>query len=370
MDEQEQQNEAQEEQNVQMEPAPLSPPPSHTKLIIGIVAVFVLVVAGIAGAYFLLQPKTQLVNKIQSVSFIDDVELENAARDEKNLVSTEIDTSNWKTYRSDENNLIIKYPKNWVAENSFGVIVEEDFTHLDINFVFFSDAGVNKASNVVVLSILRDTLLEEYLQNYYLPLKKGEAAPRDDVLVNNINMAVIHFDAEELSVEKRQPECLGVTEWFFEYKRKVYHLRYAQEQDCISVSDTTTRDKYQEISRAMVNSIQLISQDLPPTAQQPNVEKLGDFQKQQQLKKILFELEIYYDFNEVYPQSLNNLQSLSPEIDTSLFLYAVNPTKSDYHLGVEFSHSDEFSLTTDADFNSEKIGWTNGFNGKDPIYDL
>jgi len=63
MDEQEQQNEVQEEQNDQMQPTPLSPPPSHKKLVIGIVAVFVLVVAGIAGAYFLLQPKAQPVDE-------------------------------------------------------------------------------------------------------------------------------------------------------------------------------------------------------------------------------------------------------------------------------------------------------------------
>ncbi|MCH7597447.1 hypothetical protein IID27_00150 [Patescibacteria group bacterium] len=62
MDEQEQQNEAQEEQNVQMEPAPLSPPPSHTKLIVGIVF---LLIAGIAGAYLLLQPKSEPVDDIQ-----------------------------------------------------------------------------------------------------------------------------------------------------------------------------------------------------------------------------------------------------------------------------------------------------------------
>jgi len=49
-----QQNEVQEEQNVQMEPTPLSSPSSHTKLIIGIVVVFVL---GIAGAYIVFKPQ-------------------------------------------------------------------------------------------------------------------------------------------------------------------------------------------------------------------------------------------------------------------------------------------------------------------------
>lgn len=62
----------QEQQNVRVEPAPLSPPPSHTKLIIGIAAVFVLVVAGIAGAYFLLQQKTQSADGIQQSTFSSD----------------------------------------------------------------------------------------------------------------------------------------------------------------------------------------------------------------------------------------------------------------------------------------------------------
>jgi len=58
MDEQEQQNAVSNEQQEvnQVAPTPLSPSPSHAKLIIGIVAVFVLIVGGVVGVYFLLQP--------------------------------------------------------------------------------------------------------------------------------------------------------------------------------------------------------------------------------------------------------------------------------------------------------------------------
>ena len=51
---QEQQNAVSNEQQKvnQVTPTPLSPPPSHKKLIIGIVAVFVLVVVGFVGGYF------------------------------------------------------------------------------------------------------------------------------------------------------------------------------------------------------------------------------------------------------------------------------------------------------------------------------
>ena len=50
----------------QIEPTPLSPPPSHKKLIISIVVV--LVVVGLGGAYFLLQPKDQPINDVQNKS--------------------------------------------------------------------------------------------------------------------------------------------------------------------------------------------------------------------------------------------------------------------------------------------------------------
>ena len=50
-----------EQQGVnQTAPTPLFPSPSHKKLVIGIVAVFVLIVAGIAGAYFFLTTKNDV----------------------------------------------------------------------------------------------------------------------------------------------------------------------------------------------------------------------------------------------------------------------------------------------------------------------
>jgi len=70
-----------------VEPTPLSSPPSHNKLIIGIVAVFVLVVAGIAGAYFLLQPTAQPVDDFlpptlgDTESFVPTVEVEPDSRE-------------------------------------------------------------------------------------------------------------------------------------------------------------------------------------------------------------------------------------------------------------------------------------------------
>ena len=65
MDEQESFDSTQDKQEVnQIVPTPLSPQSSHNKLIIGIVAVLVLVVAGAAGAYFFLQPETEPIDGI------------------------------------------------------------------------------------------------------------------------------------------------------------------------------------------------------------------------------------------------------------------------------------------------------------------
>lgn len=55
--------EQQEEESIQMEPTPFAPSPSYTKLIIAIVAVFVLGVAGLAGAYFFLKQNDNVGSK-------------------------------------------------------------------------------------------------------------------------------------------------------------------------------------------------------------------------------------------------------------------------------------------------------------------
>lgn len=83
MDKQERQNAVNEGQQseVQMEPTPLSLAPSHKKLIIGIVAVFVLIIAGIAGAYFILQPKAQPVDDTQQITSSDGGELNSATNE-------------------------------------------------------------------------------------------------------------------------------------------------------------------------------------------------------------------------------------------------------------------------------------------------
>ena len=82
MDEQEQQSE------VQMEPTPLSPPPSYKKLIIGIVIAFVLFVVGSMGTYFLLQSNTlQVTDLLSSFGIKNDYLIEQKEQAKSNPVS-------------------------------------------------------------------------------------------------------------------------------------------------------------------------------------------------------------------------------------------------------------------------------------------
>ena len=70
MDEQEQRNTVSNEEQKVNQIAP-TPPPSHKKLIIGVVIAVVLVIAGAAGAYFVFQPKAKLVDELTFENILD-----------------------------------------------------------------------------------------------------------------------------------------------------------------------------------------------------------------------------------------------------------------------------------------------------------
>jgi len=110
-----------EQQNTQIEPTLLSPPPSHKKLIIGIVAGFVLIVAGSAGAalyVFTQQEETEPIFCIQDVKECSDGsyvgrEGPNCEFAECSVVEdVNTDISGWKTYRNDEYGFEFTYPKS------------------------------------------------------------------------------------------------------------------------------------------------------------------------------------------------------------------------------------------------------------------
>lgn len=200
----------QEQQNIQMEPTPLLPPPSHTKLIIGMMAVFVLVVVGVAGGYIFLIPKdsTDFVSCIAETKQCPDGsyvgrmlnnncefaqcpggQIEKIIFDDRATIlcgpeppaqcgsgmklgcsiedlswscvplNEEIDTSDWKTYRNEEYGFEIRHPANLesgVSDNSALGTVQNPVPGIYIGpilFVMLDELTLPKAK-------------EEYLSRY------------------------------------------------------------------------------------------------------------------------------------------------------------------------------------------------------------
>lgn len=89
-------------------------------------------------------------------------------------------------------------------------------------------------------------------------------------------------------------------------------------------------------------------------------------------------LEFYYYLYKLYPAFLellltdNKMGDLwgKPSFSISDFLYATNPQKQKYHLGIRLINASASVLSSDSDFNSKNAGWQNGFSGADPLYDL
>lgn len=91
-------------------------------------------------------------------------------------------------------------------------------------------------------------------------------------------------------------------------------------------------------------------------------------------------LKKYYAEKKTYPKKLSELVPrylyVAPKYSSDTdYLYAYFPAEkpSAYHLGAPLGGKNITSptaLSGDADFNSEKAKYTNGFNGADPVYDL
>lgn len=99
------------------------------------------------------------------------------------------------------------------------------------------------------------------------------------------------------------------------------------------------------------------------------------------IKFIQAGLERYFNDHRTYPKKLEDMRPqylrIIPQYSTGKdYLYAYypkdKPTK--YHLGTKLggrNPSDAKTLSEDADFNSLKAaGYTGGFDGTDPVYDL
>ncbi|MBI3685223.1 hypothetical protein HY250_02355 [Candidatus Azambacteria bacterium] len=98
------------------------------------------------------------------------------------------------------------------------------------------------------------------------------------------------------------------------------------------------------------------------------------------LKYLQAGLEKYFTEKRTYPKKLGELApkyiSIVPKYSSKKdYLYAYYPKEkpSAYHLGAPLGGRNAASpqaFSQDADFNSEKIKYINGFDGADPVYDL
>ncbi len=94
-----------------------------------------------------------------------------------------------------------------------------------------------------------------------------------------------------------------------------------------------------------------------------------------ELRQIMTALELYQSMNgyfptkliDLYPGIFTNKDLLQKEDVFYAYYPAANPLN--YHLGIAISNTAQ-ELNEDKDFNSKSNGYINGFDGKDPIYDL
>jgi len=98
------------------------------------------------------------------------------------------------------------------------------------------------------------------------------------------------------------------------------------------------------------------------------------------VRSIQAALEKYYNDYKKYPIDLNELAPLYirrlPTYANNVnyfYAYWPNANPQAYHLGTLLGGRNELSpatLNQDADLNSEASGYTHGFNGSDPVFDL
>lgn len=105
-----------------------------------------------------------------------------------------------------------------------------------------------------------------------------------------------------------------------------------------------------------------------------NPGKARDAVRIQRLQGIQFYLDAYYAKNHSFPATLSELREEVPKDPKTHddYLYAFYPPENPtaYHLGAILEFKNATILTRDSDFNSKAAGYVNGFDGKDPVYDI
>lgn len=86
-------------------------------------------------------------------------------------------------------------------------------------------------------------------------------------------------------------------------------------------------------------------------------------------------LGIYFQEHKKYPPQLADLipkyiKQIGSPTSQEHYLFSLSSDGLHYHIGVFLEQPNSSYVAKDADFNSVNAGWTNGFDGSDPVYDL
>lgn len=113
-------------------------------------------------------------------------------------------------------------------------------------------------------------------------------------------------------------------------------------------------------------------------------EKSRDAKRISDMKQLQLALELYFDANGAYPEATDvsgletalvgngYIASIPSDPGSGTYEYAHEGTSpTDYHIGATLEDDSHTALDSDVDFDSASAsGWTSGFDGTDPVYDL
>lgn len=108
-------------------------------------------------------------------------------------------------------------------------------------------------------------------------------------------------------------------------------------------------------------------------------QKSRDARRISDIKQLQLACELYYDNNGQYPDGLTDANLVTPGYIAQIpkdpqtgnsYQYAYNGDRSNYHVGVTLENTNHQVFDNDVDFDSATAGWTGGFSGADPMYDM
>jgi hypothetical protein len=328
----------QDKQDVQMEPTPIPEPLSHKKLVISIAAVFVLVVAGTAGAYFFFTQQdvskpvacTQEAKQCPDGSYVgrapSSCEFEDCPVVKK---TNAVDTSNWVTYKSDIHGWEIRHPSEWTGE---------EIGRLGRIFTLHSSDSRGPDSEEFRIALRYDHDINQALT--YAPELKPITISGFVGLIGEISPP--HGKTGILAYAQAETDS-------YEFRKRKLTSQDSKEN--------------RELFNAILSTVKLTTlQQLNERAEDRDITRVVDFEN------IKLTLELYFDANGVYPPNLDEaFPKTTPPLDPLTdepYNYIRGPSTKEFHLGVSLETSFQI-LQKDSDFNSLSADWLGGFDGGD-----